>query len=229
MRYGGKVGNFGFMNPPRVQREDYIDFLIATPKLCSATEASRVQPSQTRPPAHDAFSRLLHRLEPDPDTLWQEAQTQVNRTDGVLVADDSTLDKPYAKAIELVGRHWSGKHYGGPQKLDHRIDFLPVVFWRFPTMSKTNRTHTPVFKAQVALAALKGDRTISQIAAHFQIHVNLVAHWKKQLLQGAANIFAPAGKGLPPPDDAKQAERYEQIGRLQVELAFVKKKSPSLG
>ena len=43
-------------------------------------------------------------------------------------------------------------------------------------MSKTNRTHTPAFKAQVALAALKGDRTISQIAAHFQIHVNLVAH-----------------------------------------------------
>jgi putative transposase len=96
-------------------------------------------------------------------------------------------------------------------------------------MSKTNRTHTPVFKAQVALAALKGDRTISQIAAHFQIHVNLVAHWKKQLLQGAANIFAPASKGLPPPDDAKQAELYEQIGRLQVELAFVKKKSPGLG
>ena len=87
-------------------------------------------------------------------------------------------------------------------------------------MSKTNRTHTPPFKAQVALAAIKGDRTISQIAAHFQIHVNLVAHWKKQLLQGAANIFAPAGKGLPPPDDAKQAELYEQIGRLQVELAL---------
>jgi hypothetical protein len=46
-----------------------------------------------------------------------------------------------------------------------------------------------------------------------------VAHWKKQLLQGAANIFASAGKGLPPPDDAKQTQLYEQIGRLQVELA----------
>ena len=93
-------------------------------------------------------------------------------------------------------------------------------------MSKTNRTHTPVFKAQVTLAALKGDRTISQIAAHFQIHVNLVAHCKKQLLQGAANVFTPAGKGSPP-DDAKQAELYEQIGRHQVELAFAKKKSPA--
>lgn len=99
------------MNPPRVQAEDYIDFLIATPKACSATEAARVQPPQRRPPAHDAFTRLLHRLEPDSDTLWQEAQTQVNLSDGVLVIDDSTLDKPYAKAIELVRRHWSGKHH----------------------------------------------------------------------------------------------------------------------
>jgi transposase-like protein len=87
-------------------------------------------------------------------------------------------------------------------------------------MSKTIRTHTPAFKAQVALAAItKAIAPSSQIAAHFQIHVNLVAHWKKQLLQVAANIFASAGKGLPPPDDAKQAQLYEQIGRLQVELA----------
>jgi transposase-like protein len=96
-------------------------------------------------------------------------------------------------------------------------------------MSKTNRTHSPAFKAQVALAAIKGDRTTSAIAAHFQIHVNLVTHWKKQLVDGAVNVFTPAGKGLPPPDDAKQAELYEQIGRLQVELAFVKKKSPGIG
>jgi transposase-like protein len=96
-------------------------------------------------------------------------------------------------------------------------------------MSKTNRTHTPPFKAQVALAALKGDRTISAVAAHYQLHVNLVTHWKKQLLEGAANVFAPAGKSLPQPDDPKLAELYEQIGRLQVELAFVKKKSPGIG
>jgi transposase-like protein len=54
-------------------------------------------------------------------------------------------------------------------------------------MSKTNRTHTAAFKAQVALAALKGDRTTSAIAAHFHIHVNLVTHGKKQLLDEAAN------------------------------------------
>jgi len=98
------------MNPPRVQAEDYIDFLIATPKAASATEAARVQPERPRCPAHDAFTRLLHRLQPDPETLWQEARAQVRLDDGVLVLDDSVLDKPYAFFIELVGRHWSGKH-----------------------------------------------------------------------------------------------------------------------
>lgn len=65
---------------------------------------------ETAPPAHDAFTRLLHRLEPDAETLWHEAASQVERQPGILVLDDSTLDKPYAKKIELVSRHWSGKH-----------------------------------------------------------------------------------------------------------------------
>jgi putative transposase len=99
------------MNAPKCQAEDYIDFLIATPKVCTATEAARVQPEQPRPPAHDAFTRLLQRLEPDPESLWQEAEPQVNRAAGALIVDDSTLDKPYARDIELVGRHWSGKHH----------------------------------------------------------------------------------------------------------------------
>lgn len=98
------------MSAPKVFPQDYMDFLVATPKACSCVEAARVQPSQPDPPAHDAFTRLLTRLEPDPDTLWAEARTQVRRSDGVLVVDDTTLDKPHATAIELVTRHWSGKH-----------------------------------------------------------------------------------------------------------------------
>lgn len=98
------------MSATKVHPGDYIDFLIATPKVCSGTEAARVQPDQLDPPAHDAFTRMLTRLEPDPDTLWGEAAAQVRRSDGVLVVDDSTLDKPHARAIELVTRHWSGKH-----------------------------------------------------------------------------------------------------------------------
>jgi putative transposase len=89
---------------------DYIDFLIASPRSVTCTEAASVQPESSQPPAHDAFTRLLHRLEPDPETLWREARPLVHRTGGVLVVDDSTLDKPYAKKIDLVARHWSGKH-----------------------------------------------------------------------------------------------------------------------
>lgn len=55
---------------------------------------------------------MLHRLEPDPAILWAEARSDVALNDGVLVLDDSILDKPYASKIELVGRHWSGKHHG---------------------------------------------------------------------------------------------------------------------
>lgn len=99
------------MNPPKVTDEDYIQFLIATPKVCSATEVARVQPEEANAPQHDAFTRLLHRLEPDALTLWKEAAVQVERQGGVLVVDDSTLDKPYAKKMELIHRHWSGKHH----------------------------------------------------------------------------------------------------------------------
>ena len=109
------------MRPPKVQPDHSIDFLIATPKAFSGTEAARVQPDAPDPPAHDAFTRLLTRLEPDPDTLWTEAEPQVRRDDGVLVVDDSTLDKPYATAIELVTRHWSGQHQSEPFAVLHRL------------------------------------------------------------------------------------------------------------
>ncbi len=99
------------MNPPRAYAEDYMDFLIATPKACKrpggCTCPAEFQPQM---PAHDAFTRLLRRSSsPGPENLWLEAASQVNKDDGVLVLDDSTLDKPYAKDITLVGRHWSGK------------------------------------------------------------------------------------------------------------------------
>jgi len=99
------------MNKPRCTDTDYIDFLVATPRVVSCVEAARVQPRHPAAPAHDAFTRLLHRLEPDPAALWREVAPLVDRTHGVLIADDSTLDKPYAAKMELVTRHWSGKHH----------------------------------------------------------------------------------------------------------------------
>jgi putative transposase len=99
------------MNNPKVQPEDYVQFLLGSPRQFTCTEAARVQPEQTHPPAHDAFNRLLTRLEPDAAMLWEEARPRIRLDDGVLVLDDSTLDKPYARAMGLVGWHWSGKHH----------------------------------------------------------------------------------------------------------------------
>lgn len=99
------------MSKAKVQSEDYVQFLLASPLQYTCTEAARVQPPQVAPPAHDSFTRLLTRLEPDPETLWIEAQPQIRLDDGLLVLDDSTLDKPYAWKMDLVGWHWSGKHH----------------------------------------------------------------------------------------------------------------------
>lgn len=99
------------MNPPKADDLDYIHFLIAAQKVFTATEAARSQPENLDPPAHDAFTRLLRREPPDTKALWDEARTLVEPEQGLLVVDDTTLDKPYSKKMELVHRHWSGKHH----------------------------------------------------------------------------------------------------------------------
>jgi len=67
------------MNSPKVKDEDYINFIIATPRTVTATEAQSCQPESRNAPSHDAFTRLLQRLEPDPEVLWTEAKTQLER------------------------------------------------------------------------------------------------------------------------------------------------------
>lgn len=98
------------MRAAKCHDTDYIDFLIATPRAASCCEAARSGPPRADPPAHDAYTRLLQRLEPDPEVLYREVEPLVQKDDGVLVLDDSTLDKLYARKIEPVHRHWSGKH-----------------------------------------------------------------------------------------------------------------------
>jgi hypothetical protein len=98
------------MNRAKVNEYDYINFLIATQKAYTCMEAERVQPESANAPTHDAITRLLHRMEPSPEDLWKESQNHVSLGAGILVIDDSTLDKLYAQKMELVTRHWSGKH-----------------------------------------------------------------------------------------------------------------------
>jgi hypothetical protein len=89
---------------------DYINFLVAAQQVFSSIEASKTHPGGEAAPAHDAYTRLLQRLPPDSTALWQEVEPLVKRAKGVLVLDDTTLDKPYASQMALVTRHWSGKH-----------------------------------------------------------------------------------------------------------------------
>ena len=56
---------------------------------------------------------------------------------------------------------------------------------------RTRRNHTPAFKAKVALAAMKGDRTLAELAQQFDVHPNQITTWKSQLLDGAAGVFGP--------------------------------------
>jgi len=98
------------VNPPKCDDLDYVHFLIAAQRVFTCTEAARCQPESARSPAHDAFTRLLSRKPPDTGALWEEVRGLVRLDEGVLVLDDTTLDKPYASRMELVTYHWSGKH-----------------------------------------------------------------------------------------------------------------------
>jgi putative transposase len=92
-------------------------------------------------------------------------------------------------------------------------------------MAGKRKSHSAAFKAQVALAALKGDRTVNELAGHFGVHPTLIHAWKKQLLAGAEAVFNTGAKADAAADaETQKAELFEQIGRLKMELEWLKKK-----
>jgi Transposase DDE domain len=103
------------MNPPKCHELDYIHFLVAAQRVFTCTEAARCHRDDTAvaaaTPSHDAFTRLLRRQPPDPEALWQESNRFIDKKGGLLILDDTTLDKPYAEKMDLVTYHWSGKHH----------------------------------------------------------------------------------------------------------------------
>jgi putative transposase len=92
-------------------------------------------------------------------------------------------------------------------------------------MSRKRRQHGCDFKAQVALAALKEDQTIQQLAKRFAIHTSQIQDWKRRLLEEARDIFASAHEKVVARDEPSLAELYEEIGRLKVQLEWLKKKA----
>lgn len=96
-------------------------------------------------------------------------------------------------------------------------------------MSRKRKAHPAALKAQVALAAVKGDKTISELASLHGVHPTLIHAWKKQLLDNAEEIFQSGAKSSSAEHEALQGQLYEQIGRLKTELDWLKKKAASFG
>src|ERR1019366_2119809 len=90
------------------------------------------------------------------------------------------------------------------------------------------KQHTAAFKAQVALAAVKGDRTINELAGHYGVHPTLIHGWKKHLLAGAEAVFASGAKARVRADN-HQAELTKKTGGLKMELEWLKKKAAAFG
>ena len=92
-------------------------------------------------------------------------------------------------------------------------------------MGRIRKRHSAVFKAKVALEAAKQDKTIADLAKQHQVHPVQISQWKKQLLEGLEGLFENSTATRRPDPEKLQTELYEQIGWLQMELAWLKKKS----
>jgi transposase-like protein len=92
-------------------------------------------------------------------------------------------------------------------------------------MKNKRRNHSAAFKAKVALAAAKGDKTIAELASQYEVHPSQINKWKKQLLESLPEIFSCRQQKDRQDQEALTAQLYQQIGQLKVELDWLKKKS----
>jgi transposase len=93
---------------------------------------------------------------------------------------------------------------------------------------KKRRNHDSVFKAKVALDAVRGEKTIAQLSSEYGVHANQISQWKKKLLEELPELFSEKRRSREVDKEELEAELYRQIGQLKVELEWLKKKSQIL-
>lgn len=91
-------------------------------------------------------------------------------------------------------------------------------------MKRARKKHSSIFKAKVALEAIKGERTLNELAGHFEVHPTQVVQWKQRLLAGASDLFNGGGERDAAQDAALRDRLYQEIGQMKVELDWLKKK-----
>jgi putative transposase len=90
---------------------------------------------------------------------------------------------------------------------------------------KQRKSYTAAFKVKIALEAIKGQRTINEIATHYGVHPNMVTLWKKQAIESLPDVFSTRRERDAQEEETLKAELYRQIGQLKVEIDWLKKKS----
>lgn len=91
-------------------------------------------------------------------------------------------------------------------------------------MTTTRKQYSPKFKAKVAAEAIRGERTLSQLASHYHVHPVQIGQWRKTALEQMTELFVDGRSRKQANQDAEKDTLYEQIGRLKVELDWLKKK-----
>ena len=88
-------------------------------------------------------------------------------------------------------------------------------------MRRPRRNHSAVFKAKVALAAIKGDENLAQLAERFDLHPNQITQWKSQVLERAADVFASGAERSSVPEAGNLKELHAKIGQQALEIDFL--------
>lgn len=92
-------------------------------------------------------------------------------------------------------------------------------------MTTTRKQYSPKFKARVAMEAIRGEKTLSQLGSQFKVHPMQIAKWRKAALEQLPELFVDGRKGKTLTSEAETNALYEEIGRLKVELDWLKKKA----